>query len=219
MGVLLMMMTIGGLIVAALLFAVSVFTKKTWLRNFVFGGVAVWFVFYFGMLFGFSAASKEKDLALNEPKEFCGFYLDCHMHTAVTAVRTAKTIGNKTANGEFYIVKVKVFSDAKAATLGLLTVDAHVVDATGQKYDRDTVAESNLSPQPDFEKQISPVESFEKEIVFDLPETISNPRLDMREGYGIDHAIEAVLVDDEDSILHKRNYFKLEGQSQTAAVR
>ena len=219
MGVLLMMMTIGGLIVAALLFAVSVFTKKTWLRNFVFGGVAVWFVFYFAMLFGFSAASKEKDLALNEPKEFCGFYLDCHMHTAVTAVRTAKTIGNKTANGEFYIVSVKVFSDAKAATLGLLTVDAHVVDKAGQKYDRDDDAESQLPAQPDFEKRISPVESFEKEIVFDLPDDVENARLDIREGYGIDHTIEALLIDDEDSILHKRNYFKLMEPAQTAAVK
>lgn len=219
MGVLLLAMTIGGLIIAAILLAISVFVRMTWLRNFVFGGVAVWLVFYFAMLFGFSVTSEDKDLALNEPKEFCGFYLDCHLHTSVTDVRTAKTIGNKTANGEFYIVKVKVFSDAKAATLGLLTVDAHVVDGAGSKYDRDTMAEANLQPQPDFEKTISPVERLEKEIVFDLPENIQRPRLDVREGYGVDRAFEAVLIGDEDSILHKRSYFKLEGQPQTAAVR
>ncbi len=213
-----MLMTIGGLIVAAVLLMISIATKNVWLRNFVFGGVAVWFVFYFVMLFGFSATINEKNLALNEPKEFCGFYLDCHMHTAVTDVRKTKTIGNKTANGEFYIVKVKVFSDARAATIGLITVDAHVVDGAGQKYDRDMTAESKLPTQPDFEKRISPVESFEKEIVFDLPDNISNPRLDIREGYGIDQAIEAILVDDEDSILHKRNYFSLERSAQTAAV-
>jgi hypothetical protein len=219
MGVILMLMTIGGLIVAAILFAASVYTKRTWLRNFVFGGVAVWFVFYFAMLIGFSATSEEKDLSLNEPKAFCGFYLDCHMHTAVTDVRTAKNIGNKTAVGEFYIVKVKVFSDAKAATLGLITVDAHVVDADDHKYTRDMDAEMDLGPQPEFGKQIRPQESFVKEIVFDLPVDVRQPRLDIKEGYGIDHAIEAVLVGDEDSILHKRTYFKLEGQSQTAAVR
>ena len=218
MGVLLMLMTIGGVIVAVILFAISLYTGNMWLRNFVFGGVAVWFVFYFLMLFGFSAASKEKELALNEPKEFCGFYLDCHMHTAVSGIRKAKTIGNKTANGEFYIVKVRVFSDARAATLGLLTVDAHVVDAAKQTYTRDTDAESQLPAQPDFEKKISPVESFEKEIVFDLPAGVTNPRLDIREGYGIDHAIEAVLIGDEDSILHKRNYFSLTETQQTATV-
>jgi len=219
MGVLLMAMTIGGLLVAAILFAISVYTNTVWLRNFVFGGVAVWFAFYFVMLFGFSVASYEKNLALNEPKEFCGFYLDCHMHTAVTNVRRTTTIGNKTANGEFYIVKVKVFSDAKAATLGLATVDAHVVDHAGHRYDRDTAAEANLPSQPDFEKPISPVENFEKEIVFDVPIDIRNPRLDVREGYGIDHVIEAVLIDDEDSVLHKRSYFSLTESAQTAAVK
>jgi hypothetical protein len=130
----------------------------------VCGGVIVWFVFYFTMLFGFSFMSTDHELALNEPKQFCGFYLDCHMHTAVTGVRRTRTIGNKTAAGEFYIVTIKVFSDAKAATLGLLTVDAHVVDAADQKYTRDMDAETALGPQPDFDRKISPVETFEKEI-------------------------------------------------------
>ena len=214
-----MAMTIGGLIVAAILLVISIVTKTTWLQNFVFGGIVVWFALYFVMLFGSSLKSENKDLAIGEAKEFCGLYFDCHMHTAVTEIRRAKTIGNKTANGEFYVVKVKVFSNAKTATLGLPTVDAHVVDATGRTYDRDIVAESSLQPQPDFEKKISPAESFEKEIVFDLPENIQNPRLDIREGFGIEQVLETVLIGDEDSLLHKRIYFKLEGQSQTAAIR
>src|SRR5437667_11272121 len=113
MGVLLMLMTIGGLVVAAILLAVSLFTKKTWLTRFTLAGVAVWFVVYAVMLLGFSLTSTEKVLAVDEAKEYCGFYLDCHMHTAVTGVRSAKTIGDKTANGTFYIATVKVFSDAK----------------------------------------------------------------------------------------------------------
>jgi len=118
MGVLLMLMTIGGVISAFILLIISIFTKKTWLRKFVFGGVLVWFVIYAIPLFATSIFSKDKTLALNEPKVFCGFYTDCHMHAAVTSVRTAKSLGNKRANGEFYIVKVKIFSDARQATLG-----------------------------------------------------------------------------------------------------
>jgi Uncharacterized protein conserved in archaea len=205
-----MLMTIGGLVVAGILFVISLLSKQRWLQNFVVGGIAVWFVFYVAMLFGFSFASKEKTLGTNEAKEFCGFYLDCHVHTAVTGVRTAKTLSDLNAQGQFYIVTVRVFSNAKRASLGLLMVDAHVVDAGGQTYARDMQAEAQLPPQPAFEKRISPVESFEKEIIFDLPENVQNPRLDIREGYGIDHAIEAVLVDDEDSIFHKRAYFALD---------
>ena len=144
-----------------------------------------------------------------EGKAYCGFYLDCHMHTAVTDVRRAKTIGDNTANGEFYIVRVNVFSDAKAATLGLLTVDAHVEDAAGSTYTRDLIAEEALAPQPDFAQQVEPSESFDKEIVFDLPADVDRPKLDIREGYGIDHFIEALLIGDEDSIFHKRSYLKL----------
>ncbi|MEO7539999.1 MAG: hypothetical protein ABIV21_08215 [Pyrinomonadaceae bacterium] len=217
MGVLLMLITIGGLVVAGVLLVVSAFGKKTWLRNFTLRGTAVWFVFYAVMLIGSSIFSKERTLSLNEAKEYCGFYLDCHMHTAVIGVRTAKTLGNRTGNGEFYIIKVKVFSDAKQALLGLLTVDAHVVDDRNNQYSRDMFAESQLTPQPDFEQKILPAESFEKEIVFDLPSDMKNPRLDLREGYGVDHVIEAILIDDEDSICHKRNYFKLQEQNETAS--
>ena len=219
MGVLLMLMTIGGLIVAAVLLIAAFWKNIDWLKKFVVGGIVVWFVFYAIMLFGSSLLSEEKMLARNEPKEFCGFYLDCHMHTAVTNVRKTRAIGDKTANGEFYIVKVKVFSNAKQATLGLGTVDAKVLDEQKREFGRDTEAEKFLGEQPPFDKKISPVENFEKEIVFDLPSDVKNPRLDIRQGYGIDHAIEAVLVGDEDSILHKRNYFKLEEQTQTAVVK
>lgn len=219
MGVLLMLMTIGGLIVAAVLFVIALYTGKAWLAKFVFGGVVVWFVFYFTMLIGVSIFSSEKTLALNEPKAFCGFYIDCHMHAAVKSVRMAKTIGSKTANGEFYIVTVEVFSDAVTATLGLTTVDTHIVDASKREYNRDIEAESQLEQQPEFEKQIGPEESFEKVIVFDLPVDVKAPRLDIREGYGIDRVIEAFLIGDEDSIVHKRNYFKLSEQNDVAGVK
>lgn len=219
MGVLLMLMTIGGLVVAATFFLVSLIAKKTWLTKFVLGGLAVWFVFYGLMLIGFSLTSKEKTLALKEPKAFCGFYLDCHMHTAVAGVRTAKTLGDRTANGQFYIVKVEVSSNAVKATLGLTDLGANVIDAAGHHHHRDREAEAQLPPQPAFEKLIGPEESFEKEIVFDLPADVQNPRLDLREGFGIDHMLETVLVGDEDSVLHKRTYFKLSEQNETAGVK
>jgi len=216
MGVLLMLMTIGGVLAAIVLFIISLATGKLWLRNFVLGGVAVWVGFYAVMLFGFSLASKEKTLALNEPKRFCGFYLDCHMHTAVKEVQRTKTIGDRTARGEFYIVKVEVSSDAVREPLQLIGTQAKVIDEQDQAYTRDTQAEARLGRQPEFETRIGPEESFTKEIVFDLPADVKNPRLDIRDGYGIDTAIEAVLIGDEDSILHKRNYFKLEEQKHTA---
>ncbi|CAN5590773.1 hypothetical protein BH24ACI2_BH24ACI2_03460 [soil metagenome] len=80
MGVVLMSMTIGGLIVAVILLIFSFITNQTWLKTFVFGGVAVWLIGYVILLFVGSIFSEEKTLVLNEPKEFCSFYFDCHMH-------------------------------------------------------------------------------------------------------------------------------------------
>ncbi len=214
-----MLMTIGGSIAASILFVNALYTGKAWLAKFVFGGVAVWFGFYFALLLGVSFFSEEKTLELNEPKAYCGFYLDCHMHTAVTAVRTAKTLGDKTAKGRFYVVTVEVFSDAVRATLGLHTVDAHVVDASKLEYARDLDAETQLPAQPDFEKQVGPEESFEKQIVFDLPVDVKDPRLDISEGFGIDSIFESFLIGDEDSIFHKRAYFKLSEQNDLAGVK
>ncbi|MGI8786850.1 MAG: DUF4352 domain-containing protein [Pyrinomonadaceae bacterium] len=220
MGVVLLAMTIGGLIIAAILLTFSYFTKKIWLRTFVLGGVFVWFASYAILLFVGSFFSEEKTLALNEPKEFCGFYLDCHLHAAVSDVRKTKTIGDKTASGEFYIVKVKVSSDAKQATLHLIETNAEAFDEGGRIYSRDLEAEKFL-PTADvsLNRDVAANASFEKEIVFDISEPAKSVRLLVTEGYGIDHAIEAILIGDEDSIGHRRNYFNLEQQTQTSSVK
>ena len=212
MGIVLMAATIGGVGIAVILLTVGIYTRTTWLRNFVLGGVAVWFVFYIAMLVGFSVQSEEKELGLNEPKAFCGFYLDCHMHAAVTSVRTAKNLGNKTANGEFYIVTVKVFSNAKQATLGFGGLKLHVTDADGKLYPH--VPEAEVS-EPWFTRPVPAGGSFERDVVFDLPVGVRNPRLDMHDDQSL---IEKFLIGDEDSILHKGTYFKLESAMRTAQV-
>ena len=167
MVVLLMLMTIGGLFVAVILVIISLWTKKNWLTKFVVGGVAVWFVFYAAMFFGFAFLSKEKVLARDEPKEYCGFYLDCHLHTTVIDVRTAKQIGNQTAQGIFYIVKVKVSSDAKNPNIAfrLLEPKAEIEDEGGRIYTRIAEAENQLpTAQIKLNQDIKGNETIEKEI-------------------------------------------------------
>ena len=221
MGVLLMLMTIGGLGIAAISLVVSLISKKKWLRNFTLGGAAVWFVFYVAMLLGFSFASTEKTLAVNEAKEYCGFYLDCHMHTSVLGVRTVKSVGDRTANGIYYIVNVKVFSDAKnpAIKLRLLDPKARVVMPDGSKIERDPSAEA-LLPTANVElgTDIDNRTTIQKEIVFDIANASPNLKLLITEGYGIDRALEHVLIGDEDSLFHAQTFFKLQEQNTTAGL-
>ena len=219
MGVLMMLMTIGGIVLAIILLGISIFTKKNWLKNFVFGAVGIWFIFYFVMLFGFSFTSQEKKLSLNEPKEFCGFYLDCHLHTTVTNVRTAKQIGDKTAQGTFLIANVKVFIDAKNPNIAfrLLEPKAQITDEGGRIFSRITDAENQLpSAQIQLNQDIKGKQIIEKEIVFDITEPTNKFKLLITEGYGIDKVIEAILINDEDSIFHQPTVFKIE-TTQTMA--
>ena len=65
---------------------------------------------------------------------------------------------------------------------------------------------------------LGPEESFVKEIVFDLPVDVENPRLDMRQGPPLERIVEAFLINDEDSVLHGRVYFKLEDKARRTAV-
>ena len=219
MGLILMLMTIGGLVVAGGMLAAAIYTRKVWLATFAIGGTLIWLGAYAVTLTGTSMLSQSTLLARDEPKEFCGFYLDCHMHTSVVGTRRTRTIGDRTAEGEFYVVTVKVFSDAGRASLGLLAVDAHVVDAGGNKYTRDMAAESELDPQPAFETVVGPEEGFTKEIVFDLPAAVRGPQLDIKEGLAIDNFLEAFLIGDEDSLLHKRTYFDISEQNAVAGVK
>lgn len=220
MGVLLMLMTIAGLFVAVILLIAASLTKKAWLAKFTAGGVLVWAGFYLLLLLGFSFASKTRVLEVGQAKEFCGFYIDCHMHVEMTGVSTARSLGDRTANGTFYIVGLRVFSDAKNPNIpfrlieprALIEVDDHT--AIG----RDLGAEALLpSAAVDLGREIKGAETIEKEIVFDVPKDLREPKLSIAEGYGIDSALEAVLIDDEDSILHARTVFDLREQSASSA--
>ena len=207
-----MLMTIAGLAIAIPILLFSMITKRAWLVKFTLGGVALWAAFYAVMLLGFSFTSTENVLAAGEAKEYCGFYLDCHMHTSVTGVRTAKTIGDRAANGTFFIVGVKVFSDAKNPNveLRLLEPRARIVNPQGGYVERDIRAEELLpSAKVDLSIDVHNSETLQKEIVFDLPDSTSDAKLLITEGYGIDKNIEHVLIGDEDSLFHAQTFFGL----------
>jgi hypothetical protein len=194
MSVLMIAATIGGLISAMMLLVIALWTRQIWLTKFVLGATSIWFASYGAMLFGFSLLSEEKTLELIEAKAFRGFYLDCHSPAEATDVRKTKTFGDRTASGEFYTVKVKVLSDAE-----------HAEDVT-------------LSGNS-FEREVPAGVAFEDEIVFDPPIDTRNLRLDIAEGIGTDKIIEAILIDDKDSVLQRRNYVNLEEQRQTVGVK
>src|SRR6185369_7770454 len=123
-----------GLVVAALVTVYAMLGKKWRLvrRMATISLVAV--VIYFGALFGVSMASFQKEVKLRE--EFC----ISEICFSATDVQTAKTIGSagnqSTAQGMYYIIRVRGRSDAKRVTQRFQpgSVEVVVADSKGRKY-------------------------------------------------------------------------------------
>ena len=172
-------------------------------------GGAAWAGLYVVALTASSLTSHERVLGLNEEKQFCGFYIDCHMQVAVTRVDTSSRLGA----ARTYVVTLRVSSTAVRVPLRLL--DPHIVirDAQGREYMRSQAAESllaaNGAPFEPLTKEIGPSQSFHTTVAFELPPDVTAPRLLVTEGIWADKIIELFLIGDEDSLLHKRTAFEL----------
>lgn len=123
-------------------------------------------------------SNEQKTYGLNEVVQ------DGDLAFTVTNVDTVKTLGNqftkKDAQGTFYIVTLKVENKGnKTATFD--SSMAKVIDSQGREFERSIegqtakgMAEGNVDL---FLQQIQPSLSVTGDIVFDLPENISDPML------------------------------------------
>lgn len=178
-------------------------------------GVLVWLGVYTGALLIASLSSKERVLGLNEAKAFCGFYLDCHLHASVVNVQRVKSLGpgQRAAQGVYCVVTVRISSDARRATLKPHHLAATVVDDRGNVYERSSegekALESALGGIVPFEQPVGPAGFYAKDLVFDLPADIRDPRLRITEGPWMGRLIELFLIGDEDSLFHRKMLFRL----------
>lgn len=204
LGILMILATFGLVVLATVVLVQARLRQRPAPWRVIALSGAAWTAVYVAALLGSSLTSRERQLGLNEDKKFCGFYLDCHMQVAVTRVDTARELGALKANGRFYVVTLRVSSDAVAARLGLLDPQFVLRDATGREYHRVTpAANDSLS------RLIGPEEEFTTTVAFDVPESVPTPRLYVTEGIWADRLLEFFLIGDEDSVLHKRTSFRI----------
>lgn len=176
-------------------------------------GLGAWAVLYAIALVITSVASEHRVLGLNQPKRFCGFYLDCHTQVAVATLEQLDAIGATRAEGTFHVVTLRVSSDARAARLRLAGTAMTVTDGQGRRYTRSAAGEAALAtvrgPQPPLSEPIEPGASYLTTVVFDLPPDVREPRLHVTDGWWADRLLEFFLVGDEDSFLHGKTSFRL----------
>lgn len=167
-------------------------------------------VLYMTSVAGVSLVTPGRTLERGQVKRFCGFYLDCHLGASVEAVRTVAGLGHgrdeRRAGGRYWIVTLRISSDAKRETLTPYGLEATLVDDRGHRHPRDRQAERALlgdqAAEP-FEQPVRAGESYIRTLVFDLPAAASSPALEISERGFPDQLIELALIGDEDSWLHR----------------
>lgn len=207
-GVALLALTILGLLAAALATVLAIVKGRTRVARGIVLVSGAWVAAYATLLFVTSIASRERTLPLGATKRFCGFYLDCHMGVAVERVDTASSIGDAgtevRAGGTFYIVRLRVSSDARRVPLHLEHPQFAIVDAEGFRHERSLEAEERLPTAllGDLEQRVPAGSSFTRTIVIDVPRGARDPRLHVTLGGSLDRAAELAVIGDEDALLH-----------------
>lgn len=224
MGVLLLLLAVGAGVVLLVAAVIAYRTRRRPLAMGCLAGFAGVVGLYLVALVGVSLASPRRVLEQHEVKRFCGFYLDCHLGVSVDEVQTAKTIihGPFSAQpkGTFYIVTLRVSSNAVRATLEPWNLVARVVDEKGRRYGRNRDAERALfgreADRP-LEERVAAGGAYTRRLVFDVPDDARTPALAVTEEGFPDALIEGFLIGDEDSFLHRPTLLALSSSASLGA--
>src|SRR5436190_9600793 len=207
------MLTLFAAVVVAIAFVYSWRAGKSGLTKSLAIMSVAWIGLYMVLLMGVSLSSSGKVLALDQQKHFCGFYLDCHLGVSVADVTTSKTLGNppdqKTAQGTYYIVNLRVLNEARRATLAPYDLDVRIVSdeqVIQRSQDAEAALETAGGKAIDLNQRVAPGTAYTKQVVFDVPSNVTQPKLLVTEGLWIDHLLEFFLIGDEDSFLHNHTY-------------
>jgi Domain of unknown function (DUF4352) len=204
----LLALTLLGLLVGTIVAVATIARGRPRAARYIALLAGAWIAAYATVLVVTSFASRERLLTVGEAKRFCGFYLDCHMGVAVERVDTTSSMGppgeEMRAGGTFYVVTLRVSSDARRAALHLDKPRVEIVDAEGFRYERSLEAERTLASAQlaDLEQPVNAGESFSRVVVIDVPHGARNPRLHVTMGGPLDRAVELVLIGDEDALFH-----------------
>ena len=207
-GVAVLALTLLGLLAAGVMTLLAIAKGRTPVARSVVLISGAWVAAYATLLVVTSIASRERTLPLGETKRFCGFYLDCHMGVAVERVQTMSSIGEAgnelRAGGTFYVITLRVSSDARRVPLHLEQPKFAVVDAEGFRHERSLDAEQRLPSAwlADLEQPVRAGSSFTRTIIIDVPRGARDARLHVTMGGPLDRAVELALIGDEDALLH-----------------
>lgn len=191
----------GGIFAALGSALVFWFARKKRFARLALRAIGAGAIVYLGLLIGFSAASKEKDLAPGQEKYFCE--IDCHLAYSITDVKAQTD-----AAATHYFITLRTRFDAttispsrpKDAPLTPSPREVRLIDGAGHEYVPVAVAGASLMTA------LKPADSYTTQFEFQVPKDAGGLRLLVSTTPAWpDH----VVIGDENSWLHKKTYFAL----------
>lgn len=171
---------------------------------------------YFGVLVGVSLASPERTLPVGGWKYFCE--IDCHIAYSVQNSYTAATLGPEAtpavAKGMFVVVRLETWFDGNSISKfrgdGSLTPGPRrvfLVDDVGRQFEPWHGGKTApVEPGTPLTTALRPGESYSTNFIFDVPNGRASYRLLVITDAD---AISKLVIDDENSLLHRKIYLGL----------
>jgi len=212
LGVLAFLATVLGLLIGLGLLAAALITRRSTRARKIAGFLLGWLGLYVLALLLASFTSRPSFVDAGNERCFD------EMCYALTKLELSPTLdapaGQLKAQGQFYILTIRLRSAAKRTAQKPSQPSVFVVDAHGQRYTHMLNAGSELGlplGQPLtaaqlWDRQIQPGESVNRSVAFDLPSGVDAPGLVVTEGLG---PLAAVIIGDENSFFHAPTEFLL----------
>ncbi|MEO6890044.1 MAG: hypothetical protein ABI456_11890 [Ktedonobacteraceae bacterium] len=158
-------------------------------------------VVYAVVLLSVSLLSPQRVLAMHQNRCFDDWCLSVERAVQQPTIGDAPTV--VTAHGTFYLVTVRVSSQARGITQRALDAQVYLLDAGGQRFDLDASGQQALDAtgqggQP-LDSRLAPGGSFTRTVVFDLPRSSSHLALVVTHGLFPD----VLIIGSEQSLFHK----------------
>jgi hypothetical protein len=195
--------------VFALFALCSFLLRRQWRRA---GQVALalfsFLTLYTVVLLSVSLLSPQHTLAMQQDRCFDDWCL------SVERVRQQPSVGAApiivAARGEFYLVTVRVSSQAKAVSQRALDAQVYLLDASNQRYDPSPTGQQALDAtgqggQP-LSSELTPGGSFTRTIIFDLPKGSAHLALVVTHGLFPD----LFVIGSDQGFLHKPTIIELQ---------
>jgi len=188
----------GGFVFAAGSALIFWFAQKPKFARIAAASIAGGGAVYLALLLGFSASSRDVDLARGQEKYFCE--IDCHLAYSVVDV--------KMQPGGHHVITLRTRFDEtttspsrpKDAPLTPSSREVRMVDGAGHEYAPVTTAGRPLLTP------LKPADSYTTQLEFDLPRGATGLRLLIKTA---PQWPDYLVIGDENSWLHKKTYLSL----------